>query len=79
MKRTPKQSVVVVRDGKAVTPPMGEPFEFTEEEVEQITKMNPDALSAEAVVDLTKAEAAAPAPAPAAGGKKPAAGSTETL
>jgi hypothetical protein len=86
MKRTAKQSVVVVRDGKAVTPTIGEAFDFTDEEVEQITAMNPDALSAEVVINLTKDEA--PVFASAAGGKKPTstvggkkadAGLTETL
>ena len=77
-KRTPKQTVVVMRDGKSVTPPIGEPFEFTKEEVEQIEAMNPDAISTEATVDLTQADAADPKK-PAGDAKKPSAGSTETL
>jgi len=43
--RTPLQSVVVVRDKKAVVPPLGQPFEFTAEEVEQIEAANPNAIS----------------------------------
>lgn len=78
MKRVPKQTVVVVRDGKSVTPPIGEPFEFTDEEVSQIESMNPDAISAEATVDLTKGDADKADPKKA-DTKKPGAGSTETL
>lgn len=71
--RTPKQTIVVVRDKKSVTPPLGEPFEFTDEEVKQIEAMNPDAISAEATVDLTKTDDKK------ADAKKPATGPTETL
>ena len=58
MKRTPIQTVVVLRDSKSVSPPIGTPFDFTDEEVAQIEAMNPDAISNEAVVDLDKEEKA---------------------
>ncbi|WP_438861427.1 DUF7443 domain-containing protein, partial [Lactococcus petauri] len=41
MKRTPLQSIVVVRDGKSMSPPIGAPFDFSAEEVEQIEAMSP--------------------------------------
>lgn len=50
--RVPLQSVVVSRNNRAFTPPIGEPFEFTREEVEQISQMAPTALSREATIDL---------------------------
>jgi hypothetical protein len=43
--RTPLQSVVVFRDKKQVVPPIGQPFEFTAEEIEQIEAANPSAIS----------------------------------
>lgn len=52
--RVPMQSVTVVRDGAAMTPTIGTPFEFTADEIEQIERMNPAAISAMASVDLTK-------------------------
>ena len=58
MKRTPIQTVVVMRDSQSVSPPIGTPFDFTDEEVAQIEAMNPDAISNEAVVDLDKEEKA---------------------
>lgn len=79
MKRVAKQTVVVVRDGKSVTAPIGEPFDFTEEEVSQIEAMNPDAISAEAKVDLAQADADVKADPKKTETKKPGAGSTETL
>lgn len=51
--RVPMQSVVVHRDGKAVVPAIGQVFEFTADEVADIERMNPDALTAQAVVDLS--------------------------
>ncbi len=60
MKRVPMQSISVIRDGKSECPPIGVAFDFTKEEVEQIGKMNPDALGVEAVVDVTKAQAESP-------------------
>lgn len=43
-KRIPHHSVVVHRDGKNIRPPLGQPFEFTQEEVDQIHGFNPMAL-----------------------------------
>lgn len=57
MKRVPLQSIVVQRDGKSFTPPIGQPFDFTKEEVDQIERMAPEAISTEAVVDVTAVEA----------------------
>ena len=60
-KRTPLQSVIVHRpnpdDPKKpirVIPEIGKPFEFTADEIKQIEKANPSALSTKAVVDLTE-------------------------
>lgn len=51
--RVPQQSVVVHRDGKQIVPPIGQPFEFTAAELAEIESINPDAITALAVVDLT--------------------------
>lgn len=58
MKRVPLQSITVIRKSQAFVPPIGEPFDFTDDEVEQIEAMNPDALGTKAVVDVVKAEKA---------------------
>lgn len=58
MKRVPLQSITVIRKNQAVVPDIGEPFDFTDEEVAQIEAMNPDALGTKAVVDVAKAEKA---------------------
>jgi len=59
-KRVPQQSVVVYRDGKQVVPPIGVVFDFTADEVAEIERMNPAAITANAVVDLSaKAPASA--------------------
>ncbi len=58
MKRVPLQSITVIRKNQACVPPIGEPFDFTDEEVAQIETMNPDALGTMAVVDVAKAEKA---------------------
>lgn len=62
IKRVPLQSVVVHRDGQPFVPPIGQVFEFTADEVEQLERMNPDAVSAQVTMDAE----AAPAPVPAA-------------
>lgn len=54
-KRVPMQTVVVMREKVQVVPPLGEPFEFTGDEIAQIDKMSPGALSEMAQVNL-KAE-----------------------
>lgn len=75
--RAPKQSVRVIRDGKSVEPPIGEPFEFTDDEVADIMAANPDAISSEAMVDLKASDAA---PRTRAGrGARVAAADTEGL
>lgn len=43
--RVPLQSIVVKRNDKAVVPPIGAVFEFTDEEVADIERINPDAIS----------------------------------
>ena len=43
--RVPMQSVAVVRDKARVDPKIGEPFEFTQDEIDHINAVNPDALS----------------------------------
>lgn len=58
IKRVPLQSVVVMRDGQSVVPPIGQVFEFTADEVAQLERMNPDAISAQATVDAEQAPAA---------------------
>lgn len=37
-------TVVVVRDGKQKTPPIGEPFEFTQTELDDIARLTPSAV-----------------------------------
>lgn len=70
MLKIPNVSVVVVRDGKPVTPALGKPFSFTAEEVEEINA----ACDETALLDVNVAEAeaiiaAARAAAADAGGK----------
>lgn len=57
MKRVPLQSIVVQRKGVAFSPPIGEPFDFSADEVKTITAVNPDAIGTEAVVDVAEAKA----------------------
>lgn len=52
VKRTPLQSIVLYRDGKTFTPPIGEVFEFTQAEADEIERVNPDALSSQATVSV---------------------------
>lgn len=42
--RIPSHTVVVTREGKRVTPKIGQPFEFTAEEVKEITAVSKDCL-----------------------------------
>ena len=58
--RVPLQSVPVVRDGKRVEPKIGEPFEFTDDEVQHIEAANPDALSDQITVSADQVEAGKP-------------------
>lgn len=50
-KRIPAQVIVVVRKGARVEPKIGEPFDFTAEEIEQVERLNPDAFDKRAVVE----------------------------
>lgn len=43
-KRVPNASIVVIRDGKRVTPPLGKAYDFTKAEIESITRVSPGAL-----------------------------------
>lgn len=54
LSRVPQQSVVVYRAGNQIVPPIGQPFEFTSEELADIERINPDAVTALAVVDLSQ-------------------------
>lgn len=58
MKRVPLQSITLIRDKKVFMPPIGEAFDFTDDEVAQIEKMNPDAIGEVASVNVAKAEKA---------------------
>ncbi len=55
--RVALKSVIIVRDGRRVSPPLGKSFPFTEEEVEAIEKTNPTAIR-EAVNEDEAADAA---------------------
>lgn len=43
--RVPVQAIFVQRDGKLVRPKLGEKFEFTNEELGDINRMNPSAIT----------------------------------
>jgi hypothetical protein len=43
-KRIPVQGVIVQRDGKSFMPKLGEPFEFTQAELDEIAEINPGAV-----------------------------------
>lgn len=60
----PVKGIMVHRDGKSVMAPIGEPFEFSDAEINDI----PEGFAREPIVE----QAAAPAPAPAPSGKKAA-------
>lgn len=49
-----QQSIKVVRNGSDVRPPIGQPFDFTDDEIAQIEEASPDALSS---VNIKEAEA----------------------
>ena len=55
-KRVPVNSVFVVRDGKQVSPTIGEPFNFTDEELTDIERLMPEAISTDATVDLSASD-----------------------
>jgi len=73
----PVQGVVVHRDGKSFSPEIGKPFEFSDDEANDIAAMNPGAVRSpvneggdeapaskpqQAPAPATKPKAAAPAP-----------------
>jgi hypothetical protein len=71
--RTPLQSVVVFRNKESMTPEIGKPFEFTDEEVEHIEQANPAALSdviVTPVAEVDRKAKASKAKAAAAGGNE---------
>lgn len=43
-KRIPVQTVVVVRDGKRVTPEIGKPYNFTDAEIADFDRLSPGAV-----------------------------------
>lgn len=51
--RTVMQSVIVGRDGELICPPVGQPFEFTANEIAQIERANPAAISTIATLDMS--------------------------
>lgn len=44
-KRVPVQGIVIHRDGKNIKPPIGKAFDFTAEELADIMRVNPNAVS----------------------------------
>lgn len=42
----PRQSVIVHREGARMEPEIGQPFNFTDEEIAQLARSSPDALHA---------------------------------
>lgn len=54
--RVPMQSVCVMRNKARVEPKIGEPFEFTQGEVEHIEAVNPGALSSHITVSAEQFE-----------------------
>lgn len=68
--RVPVQSIVVVRDGKQITPDLDKPFNFTAQEVEDIERVNPSAMRkpiVEKSAEVEKTEAKTPAAGKRAG------------
>ena len=63
--RIPVQGLILARDGVRIVPVIGEPFEFTDEELAQIEKSAPKAIRA-AVVEKPAPPAVVEKPAPAA-------------
>ena len=60
--RIPVQTITVGRDGKNIVPTIGQPFNFTAEEIEQIESSNPAAVrnpvvESEPVVEQVEAKA----------------------
>lgn len=80
-KRIPHQSIVLYRDGKQVRPDIGKPFDFTQDELDDIKATNPDAIRhivneelPATAAEQAAAREAAEAAAKAAATKSPAKG-----
>ena len=69
-KLIPVHTVILHRDGKQVVPPLGQPFDFTKEEIADIDRLLPGAVR-EPVVEV--ATVVATVVASDAGDEKPAA------
>ena len=78
VKRTPLQSIVVIRDGKSHIPAIDEVFEFTKEEVADIERVNPDAFSEQATVSVDDVNDKAVKKVDAGAGKKAAGAKDES-
>lgn len=63
-KRIPTCTVIVQRDGKNFKPPIGKPFEFSADEIDQVNRVMPHALR-KPVNEEAAPVSQAPAPAPA--------------
>jgi hypothetical protein len=73
------QTITVVRDGKRVTPKIGEPFDFTGDEIKEIEKVQPTAFRK--LIDESKTDASsgsAPSGNATGTGSKPAGKSGKT-
>ena len=55
-KRKANHSIILVRKTERVTVSPGQEFDFTDDEIAEITLSNPDALSTEGTVDLAAAD-----------------------
>lgn len=44
-KRITRSTVVLVRNGQRIMPPIGKIFDYTDKELAQINKLNPDSVS----------------------------------
>lgn len=53
--RLVKKPILVVRDGKQVSPEVGKPFELTANEVKEINDLNPSAIE---IIETPEAPAA---------------------
>lgn len=52
VKRTVLEGIIVHRNGKSVTPPLHQPFDFTADEVKELNKLRPQAISTQLVVEI---------------------------
>jgi len=75
MKMLIKESVLLMRDGKRVRPEIGKSFDLTKEEIEDIKRVRPQAISAVPVVETDpNSKDTDKADKTDKGGKKPDAG-----